>query len=179
MIRGPASLSRPATGECPEYYLRYIERVPAGDVVRTLATQAEETERVLRAVPREREEFRPAPEAWALREVVGHLIDTERVFGYRALSFARSDASPLPSMDQEAWARGSNAAERPLVDLVDELAVVRRATVLLFAGLDEDAADRKGIASGVEFTVRCIPWIIAGHELHHVALLREKYGVGV
>lgn len=178
MSTGPAPLHRPQPDECPSYYHRYIERVPDGNIVRTLASQVEDSLRLLRAVPTEREGFRPSEDKWSVREVVGHVVDTERVMVYRALSIARGDPAPLPSMEQDDWAGASNAAVRRLSDLADELEAVRRATVLFFAGVDGTAADRAGTASGFGFTVRAFPWIIAGHELHHRAILREKYFVG-
>ncbi len=178
MSTGPSPLRRPAPDEYVPYYQRYIDRVPEGDVVATLATQIDETLRLLGSVAREREAFRPTEDAWSIREVVGHLVDTERVLAYRALSMARGDPAALPSMDQETWAAVGNAGDRPLSDLVDELRTVRHATVALFAGLDPVAAGRQGTAGGNGFTVRSFAWIIAGHELHHRALLREKYGVG-
>lgn len=174
----PAPFRRPRPEEYPSDYLRYVERVPEGDIVRTLATQVEDSLRLLRGVLSGREVFRPAEDKWSIREVVGHVIDTERVFVYRALSIARADPAALPSMEQDDWARAANAAVRPLADLTDELEAVRKATVLFFAGLDGAAADRRGVANGLGFTVRAFPWIIAGHELHHRTLLREKYGVG-
>ncbi len=179
MSTGSAPLRRPQPAECPSYYHRYIERVPEGDIVRTLAAQVEDSLRLIRAVPSEREGFRPAEDKWSIREVVGHVIDTERVMVYRALSFARADPAPLPSMEQDDWAGASNAAVRSLAELADELEAVRKATVVFFAGLDRSAADRTGTASGLEFAVRAFPWIIAGHELHHRGILREKYRVGV
>ncbi len=178
MSPAPSSLHRPDPQECPSYYGPYVDRVPDGDIAQTLATQIDDTIRPLRAVPFERERFRPREDAWSIREVVGHVIDTERVMVFRALSMARGDPAPLPSMEQDAWARLSNAGDRPLTDLVDELDAVRRATVLFFAGLDAPGSSRSGTATGFDFTVRSFPWIIAGHELHHRALLLETYGVG-
>lgn len=167
--------ARPSPGEHDEYYGFYIGQVPDGEVLETLERQVEETVALLRGIPAARETHRYAAGKWSIREVVGHLIDAERVFGLRALHFARSDPAPLPSLEQDDWARASNAHDRSLADLVDEFLAVRRGHVLLFRGMNADAALRRGVASGREFTVRSIPWILAGHERHHAKLLRERY----
>ncbi|HET9949718.1 MAG TPA: DinB family protein [Longimicrobiales bacterium] len=170
-----AGFSRPGPGEHAEYYGRYVELVPDGSIVDTLIDQLGDTLRLLQEVPPERETFRYAPGKWSIRDVVGHLIDTERVMSYRALSMARADGVDLPGMDQDEWARRSNAGSRALADLSSEWASLRRATVHLFATLDADVALRRGRASGYEFTVRSFPWIIAGHELWHRRGLARDY----
>jgi hypothetical protein len=167
--------ARPDREECYEYYGRYIDQVPDGDIRTTLATQIEEFATLIRGIPADRESYRYAPGKWSIREVVGHVLDTERVFGLRALHFARRDRTPLPSFEQDDWARESNAGTRPLGDLLDELLTVRQGHVLFFRGLDDDAALRRGIASEREFTVRSVAWIIAGHERHHLRELRQRY----
>ena len=166
---------RPGPDEHHAYYSLYIDQVRDGDILDTLEHQIGETAALLKAVPPSLETHRYAPGKWSIREVVGHMIDTERVFGFRGIHFARSDPAPLPSFEQEDWARVSSAHERPLADLVDELLAVRRGHVLFFRGLDAAAPLRRGVASGREFTVRSVPWIMAGHELHHTRILRERY----
>jgi nitroimidazol reductase NimA-like FMN-containing flavoprotein (pyridoxamine 5'-phosphate oxidase superfamily)/uncharacterized damage-inducible protein DinB len=171
--------ARPEENEYDEYYGRYVGLVPDGSVVDTLAHQIHETVAPLRAVPEEQEGFRYRDGAWSVREVVAHLVDAERVFSYRAAAFARGDDAPLPPMDQDAWARQADADERPLQELVDEWVAVRQATVHLFRGLSEETWKRSGTASGNLVSVRALAWIIAGHELHHRALFRERYGLEV
>jgi hypothetical protein len=171
-------MRRPDRSEYAEYYDRYVSLVPDGDVVEMLTLQLPVTLRLLEAVPAEREAWAYEPGKWSFREVVGHLADGERVFADRALWIARSPDTPLPSMEQDAWAVLSPARDRPLRDLMDEWTATRAATVALVRGLDERALARVGTASGVRFTVRSFPWIIAGHELHHRRLLRERYGLG-
>ena len=168
---------RPGADEYHEYYGRYIGQVPGGDVLELLERQMSETAALLLAVPAARETHRYAADKWTIREVVGHVLDSERVFGLRALHIARGDPAALPSFDQEEWARASNAGRRPLTDLTNELVAVRRSHVLLFRGMAPEAATRRGVASGREFTVRSLAWIIAGHERHHVRTLIERYGV--
>ena len=169
------ALTRPGPGEHAEYYARYVDLVPDGDILATLRDQLGETLALLQQVPRERENYRYAPGKWSIRELVGHLLDTERVMAHRALAMARSDGVELPGMDQEDWARHSNAAARTLDDLVTEWAGARRATVHMFATLPEGAGARRGRASGCEFTVRSFPWIIAGHEIWHRERLAKDY----
>ena len=130
---------------------------------------------MLASVPAEREEFRYAPGKWSVREVVGHLMDTERVFAFRSLWIARAAEGGLPSMDQDEWGGTSNASGRFLADLTAEWRALRRSNVQLFRSFDEEAWMRTGMASGLEFRVRAFPWIIAGHELHHCALLKSEY----
>ena len=107
--------------------------------------------------------------------MVGHVTDTERVFGYRALVFGRADESPLPGFDEKSWVPAGRFDARPLKDLAAELDAVRRGTIALFSGLDTDALGRRGTANNNPISVRALGWIIAGHERHHVAIVRERY----
>ena len=170
-----SGLGRPAPGEHAAYYARYVDLVPEGDVLDTLTSQLGDTLALLQQVPREREGHRYAPGKWSIREVVGHLLDTERVMAYRALAMARSDGVELPSMDPDEWSGRSGAPQRSLDDLASEWAGVRRANVHFFATLPEEALERRGRASGNEFTVRSFPWIIAGHEIWHRERLATDY----
>jgi hypothetical protein len=131
---------RPAAEECNPYYLRYLARVPDGDLLETLTRAGAATMKLLRAIPREREEHRYEPGKWSVREVVGHAIDAERVFSYRALAFARADGNPLPGFEENEWAAVSNAGDRALAELCDDWAAVRASTVALLGGLDAPAA---------------------------------------
>jgi len=170
-------LPRPEPSEYDEYYARYVRIVPEGDIVQTLAGQLGETLALLQSVPPDGETFRYASGKWTIREVVGHLIDVERLMTFRAMSMARAEGVDLPGMDPDEWARRSNAGKRPLDDLAAELGALRRATVHMFATLGPDAGARTGRASGFEFTVRAFPWILAGHELWHREGLIRDYGV--
>lgn len=165
---------RPDPTEHAEYYARYIARVPDGSILETLRDQLPGTLGLL-DVPIERETYRYEEGKWSLREVVGHLIDTERMFAFRGLTMARSDDADLPSMDQDEWAARSNAHDRPLAQMAEEWIAVRRSTVHLFASMESGAAGRRGRASGYDFTVRSFPWIIAGHELWHRQLIERFY----
>lgn len=170
-----AALPRPAEGEYNEYYARYLAMVPDGNIVEILAREMVETRALLASVPPEKEEFRYAEGKWSLREVVGHLLDTERLFAFRALWFARCAAGDMAGMDQEAWARHSSAGSRSLAGLAAELAALRAANVAMFGSFDAETGARRGVASGYEVTVRALAWMIAGHELYHRALIRRDY----
>jgi hypothetical protein len=178
--RHPVSgLDRPGPDEYAEHFARYVALVPDGDILDILRDQLGETLALLQEVPRDRETYCYQPGKWTIRQVVGHLLDTERVFAHRALTIARSEGADLPGIDQEEWAERSNANSRSLDDLAAELAGVRRATLHMFATLGPDAGARRGTASGHEFTVRSFPWIIAGHELWHRERLERDYLVGI
>lgn len=166
---------RPGPGDHADYYKRYVDLVPDGDILETLSGQMTATQALLSTVPASREEYRYKPGKWSLREVVGHLIDVERVFAGRAHFMARGYTQNLPGMEQDEWGKHSNAHVRPLVDLAEEWAALRRDNVLLFHGFDDEAWGRHGRASGNGFAVLAFPWIIAGHELYHVDLLRRQY----
>ena len=169
------ALIRPAEGEHADYYAKYVALVPDGDILSTLQHQLGDTLASLQGVSAERETFRYAEGKWSLREVIGHLIDTERVFAYRALSIARSDGVDLPGMDQDEWVATSNAGDRPVDDMCAEWAALRQANIHMFAVMDAATGARSGRASGFEFTVRSFPWIIAGHELWHRQLIARDY----
>lgn len=165
----------PAPAEYAPYYERYVSLVPEGDVVDTLDRQVADTLALLRGLSGEQGDHRYAPDKWTVKEVVGHMIDTERVFAFRALCFARGDAGPLPGFDQDVFAAHSDLSAVSLADLADELEHVRRSTVLLFRRLAPEAWARRGTASDAEVTVRALAHILAGHELYHVNILRSRY----
>jgi len=171
------TIARPASTEYAPFYGGYVSGVPEGDVLAHLERQGRETAALLRKISEPKSQHRYAPGKWTIREVVGHMVDAERVFTYRALSFARGETAALPSFDENAWALTSNAGDRSLKALVDELAVVRTATLALFRGFSDKEFGRSGIASNNHVTVRAIAYIVAGHELHHVKILRDRYGV--
>lgn len=170
-----AAIPHPVAGEYAPYYDRYVSKVPAGDLLGTLESQRRETQLLLAGLSEQKALHRYAPGKWSIKEVIGHVTDAERVFCYRALSFARGDTNPLPSFDEQAWAPAGHFDARPLAELAAELDAVRRATIALFAGLPREALARRGVASNNAVSVQALAWIIAGHERHHVAILREWY----
>jgi hypothetical protein len=171
------NIARPASTEYAPFYAAYVSQVPDGDLLSHLEQQGRSTVSLLRAIGEQKSQHRYAPGKWTIREVIGHLIDAERVFTYRAMSFARGDATPLPSFDETAWGAASNAGRRSMADLLAELEIIRAATLALFRGFSEEQFARSGTASNNHITVRALAYIVAGHERHHVKVLRERYGV--
>jgi hypothetical protein len=165
----------PDRTEAAEYYFRYIDLVPAGDIGDLLEAQGRETVALLRGVDAERSLLRYAPDKWSIRGVVSHVNDTERLFVFRAFWFARGFDSPLPSFDQEVAAASAAADARTWTSLVEEFAAVRAGTVTFFQTLPKEVWTRRGVASGNPFSVRALAFLAAGHVTHHMAILRERY----
>jgi hypothetical protein len=112
---------------------------------------------------------------WTVKQVIGHIIETERVFAYRGLAFSRRDKNPLPPMDEKDYVKHANYNSRTISNLANEYLAVRISTIHLFQNMTKEMISLKGTASGVEFTVRSLPFIIAGHERHHINIIKEKY----
>lgn len=169
------TLTRPVPGDCDPYYFTYINKVPDGDVAARLKSQIQDSLDLLEPLDETQAAHRYEPGKWSVKDVVGHLVDTERVFAARALHFARRDPSPLPGMEQNDYAREAEADSRTLKSLISEWEAVRLSTVALFQGMPVEFWPRRGKASGKEFTAGSLAWIIAGHELHHREVLKERY----
>ena len=169
-------LSHPHAGEYAPFYQRYVDLVPDGDFATVMTSPHPALLGRLRAAA-SRSAHRYAEGKWTLAEVVQHLCDTERVFAYRLLCFARGQVEPLPGFDENAWGPASQANGRDYGGLVDEFALVRRSTVSLVAGLPASVWTNGGVMSGGPATARAMPYLMAGHERHHDAILRERYGV--
>jgi hypothetical protein len=168
---------RPGTDEYAPSFASYVARIADDeDVVAVLASQLIQVVARLAGIPEARGDYRYAPGKWSIKEVVGHLCDTERVFAYRALRIARGDTTPLPSFDDRAYVPEMRAGERTLADLTREWGDVRRATIALFQNLPAPAWRRRGVASDQPISVRALAYIIAGHVRHHVAVLDARYG---
>ena len=174
-----AEFARPTTGEYDSYYQAYLDLVPADvtDILQHLKKQGLEMLTLMRTLDDARAEYRYQPEKWSIKEVIGHLIDTERLFAFRALWFARGETHGQPGMDENLWGQNSNAHARALPALWREQHVCRTDHVYLFRSLDQKGTDRSGSANGAAMTARVIPWLIAGHERHHLNVLKERYGV--
>jgi uncharacterized damage-inducible protein DinB len=164
--------ARPSADECVPYYFTYIQLVPDGDIVRTLQAQHAEVHDLLKDMTEAQAAASQAPGEWSAKQVLLHLIDTERLFCFRALWFARGEQAALPGMEPNPWMAITDANARDLNDLLAEFAHVRAASVCLFASLDNAAWMRRGSASGNLVSVRALAWIVAGHELHHNRSLR-------
>jgi hypothetical protein len=170
-----APIARPGSTEYIPYYDRYISQVPDGDLVETLRSQIADTLSLLRGIPEERASHRYAPGKWSIKEVVGHLADVERIMTYRALRIARGDSTPMPGFDENAYVPAANFDARSLASLAHEFEQVRSATIAFLETLEPVAAARRGTANNAEISARALAYIIAGHERHHVAILRERY----
>jgi hypothetical protein len=168
-------MMRPGPNEAAAYYFNYINLVSDGDIVNTLEKQLDETCSFLSAISEEKSLERYAADKWSLRELLNHINDTELVFVFRALWFARGFESPLPSFDQEIAVRGAGAHQRSWATQVEEFRSIRSATLAFFRGLPNEAWDRRGIASDNPFTVRALAYITAGHVKHHSDVIRERY----
>jgi uncharacterized damage-inducible protein DinB len=171
------SLPRPAPDESASFYHGYIAKVPGERIGDYLAAQVGEAERLLSPLDDAAARFRYAPEKWSVKEVLGHLCDSERVFAYRLLRIGRADSTPLPGFDENAYVPPAEFDERPLADLLREFQAVRASTIALAEGLPAGAWERRGQASGKSISTRALVYIIVGHTTHHLQVLRDRYRV--
>jgi uncharacterized damage-inducible protein DinB len=170
-----SAMSKPRSDEYAHDYEKYVSLVAEEDILAALDRQVEETLAVLKSIPEDRADFRYAEGKWSIKELIGHIIDSERVFAYRALRFARNDQTPLAGFEQDDYARNDSLSKCSLSDLAEEFEHVRKANLLFFRRLDDQAWARRGAGSGNEFTVRALAYIILGHERHHLSVLRARY----
>jgi DinB superfamily len=166
---------RPSPDEYARFYAGYVSQVPDGDVLELLEQGRGETHRLLGRLSDAQAGHRYAPGKWSIKGVVGHVTDAERVFAFRALWFARGDASPLPGWEQDDWFGLSGFDALSLQELLAGYDAQRDATLSLLRSLPAEAWSRRGTASGNPVTVRALAWIAAGHERHHLNILRERY----
>ncbi|HEO8419393.1 TPA: DinB family protein [Yersinia enterocolitica] len=166
----------PAITDYPEHYRGYVGLVPEGNIIEILASQLEETIAYVKA-KEDRKDFRYAEAKWSLIEVIGHIIDTERIQAYRLLRIARGDQTQLAGYDDESYVENANFSTRTIDGLLQEFAAVRASNIALLKGLSEDAWEKRGFANNGEFTVNALAYIIAGHERHHLKLIKERYTV--
>jgi uncharacterized damage-inducible protein DinB len=169
-------ISSPSTEEYAPFYADYIQRAAArGDVFAALPLQLDELGSALGALSDSQARFKPGPKEWSIKEVVSHLIDTERVFAYRFLRVSRKDKTPLPGFEQDDFVRESKADEIPLPDLLAEFESLRRSTIRMIAHTKESAFTEVGTASRASISARALAHMIVGHVEHHMASLKEKY----
>ena len=172
------AMPRPQADEYAPYYSRYVDRVPDGDIVAFLRRQREEMRALLASIPEDRGGYRYAEGKWSIREAIGHIADTERVFSYRALRFGRGDETPVPGFDEGPYVATAHHDRRTIASLAAEFDAVRAATIALVEHYGEAELSRRGTASGYGVSVRGILYITAGHVMHHMAGLRDNYRVG-
>jgi uncharacterized damage-inducible protein DinB len=170
-------MDKPASTEHIPYYERYISLVPEGDILKILEGQLDDVRAFVESVPEEKETYRYAPGKWSLRQVLSHVVDTERVFAYRACWIARGDTQPLVGYDQDLFETHAEADKRTLKDLQEELEYQRRSNVLLLRAMSDEASRRMGSADGAPVSVRALAYLMAGHLAHHLRGIREQYGV--
>jgi uncharacterized damage-inducible protein DinB len=167
--------NRPQASEYAPYYEKYVALVPDGEIVETLGLQSKEMKLLLGTLSEEGAEFRYSPGKWSIKEVLGHISDTERIFAYRLLRIARGDLTPLAGFEQDDYVKAGNFSARPLAKLLEEFTAVRQATIALVESLDEAAELRRGVASQKEISARALVFLIAGHQQHHRVVLQERY----
>ncbi|HEX3049510.1 MAG TPA: DinB family protein [Aggregatilineaceae bacterium] len=170
-----STIHRPGDNEYAPFYAGYIQQVPEGDIFEILARQSDALRRLLAALPAHQADFRPGPAEWSIKEVVGHINDVERVFAYRALRISRGDQTPLPGFEQDDYVRTAHFGDRTLLDLLEEFDLLRRANLLTFRGLSEEASLRQGTVSGSTVSARALLYMLAGHVEHHRASLQQDY----
>ena len=171
-------MTRPKADEHNPYYSKYVALVPDDGISidKHLAVQHHETIDALRKA-KAKGDYAYGPDKWTVKEVIGHMCDTERIFAYRALRFSRGDSTELPGFDENTYVAHSNFKSRTMDDLLEELWAVRAATLSLAKHVPEPAMSLRGSANGSPVTVRALLYIIAGHERHHLGILKERYGV--
>ncbi len=166
---------RPNPADYNSYYETYIKEIEGNDILKILNEQNKKTQEVLNSFSEHKGNYRYADGKWTVKEVVGHLLDTERVFAYRALCIARGEKKSLPGFEQDDYVKDGNFNSRNLSDLNYEFRLLRESNLLLFRSFSEDMLNKRGTANSSSITVRAILWIIAGHEKHHVKILLERY----
>lgn len=173
------TIHRPADDEYVASYGRYISLVPDGDIRSILAKQSDATINLLRGLSESQGGYRYAPGKWSIKELVAHLSDAERIFAIRAMRFARADETPLPGFEENDYVKNGSFDDFSLADLVNGFENVRRSTLSLFKLMSTEASKRRGKANNAEISVRALAYVIAGHELHHVNILRTRYLEGI
>lgn len=169
-------IEKPQPGEYAEYASIYVDLTPDdGPILIFLERNAEILQNLYRSLPDERLLYRYAPEKWTMKEILGHLIDDERIYAYRALRFARNDRAELPGFDQNLYANESRANEREIEQMLEEYADLRRSSIALFRSFTGDMLLRRGTADGHSVTVRGLIYHLAGHEQRHLNIIRERY----
>jgi len=170
---------KPACGQYAEYFEGYLEHLAGEDrdVLVLLQDQGVQVFKGLEGLPLEQANHRYEPDKWSTLEMIGHLIDTERLFAFRALWIARGEANVQPGMDENLWAANSNAGSRELQDLREEYQTMRASHLQLFSSFDGASLKKTGLCGGASTMVNSFPWLVAAHELHHLLVLRDRYGV--
>ncbi|MBC8172561.1 MAG: DinB family protein, partial [Chitinophagales bacterium] len=165
----------PVEGEYLPYQINYINRVPDGNLLPILRVNGAATANFLLGLPAEKIDHRYAEGKWSIKEVLQHLIDTERIMCYRALRFGRNDKIELPGFEEKDYVANANTAERDFGEMIDEYVIVRNGSICMIKSFNDEILSRSGIANNGRCTVNAIAYVIAGHELHHAAIIKERY----
>lgn len=168
-------MNRPNENEFAPYYKRYIDLVPDGDIISIMIEQQKDVEDILSSIDEETSKFRYAENKWSVREVIGHVIDGERIFAYRALRFSRNDKTELPGFNQDNFMLNSIYHNVPIKNLLEEFILLRKANILMLQSFTEEMWNRTGIANNNFATVKAIAYLSVGHCKHHLNVLKEKY----
>jgi DinB superfamily len=168
-------MRRPGKDEYAPYYENYISKIGDGDIIKILESQENQISEFINSIPEEKGTYSYAKGKWSIKEVIGHIIDTERVMAYRALCFARGEKQPLPGFEQEDYVKEANFNRQKFSALAAQFQLVRKANISLFKTFSEEMFDKKGKASGNNVTVLALLYIIAGHCAHHINIIKEKY----
>ena len=170
-------MSGPEKTEYDPYYERYVALVANDDIIDTLASQPTRLQDLFTAMPEERGEFRYAEGKWSIKELLGHLIDAERMFAYRLFRISRADETPIEGFEQDGYIENAHSNRRSFADLLEEFSLLRRANMLFLNNLTDEALMRVGTANNVKISVRALVYIMAGHIEHHLNVLRDRYSL--
>ena len=168
-------MKRPLPNEYPSFYQNYVDNVKTDNIIKELRDQVIDIQAVISEIPEDKENYRYAEGKWTIKEILGHIIDTERVLGYRAMRFARKDKTPLPGYDENYFVANANFNKQTLYSLGHEFAIVREANLALFKVWDEEALSQMGVANNLDVSVRAMLYMIAGHAIHHMNVIKTKY----
>jgi hypothetical protein len=166
---------RPDLSRVPQFYHNYISHVPQDDLMEAFKAQTPAITEFIESIPADKYDYRYGEGKWTIKEVLLHIIDAERIFAYRALRFARKDNTPLPGFDENLFADNSKADKRDWKDMVEEFKVVRKSSEYLFNSLDDDQLNATGVSNNSPVYVLGIGFLLIGHSLHHVRILKERY----
>lgn len=168
-------MKKPASGESASYYKHYISLNIDTDVIKTLEDQILQIKKSFGSVKGEKQKFRYAKGKWSVKELLGHITDAERIFGYRALRISRKDKTHLAGFEENHYVKNGGFDDRSMTSLLDEFIALRRANIELFKSLHESKLALKGTANGSTVSVRALAYIISGHTIHHIGILKERY----
>ena len=168
-------MAKPVSSEFPEFYAQYIDRVESNNLIDALGATLQSTPEFIRSISSDKEDFRYAENKWTVKNVIAHMMDTENIMAYRALRFARNDATDLAGFEESDYAQYDNTDHRSLQSLADNFSNLRISTIDLFASFSDEMLNKSGSANSLKISVLALGYIIAGHELHHLSILKKRY----